>query len=156
MTSRLALLALVPLSAPACLADHPAGAVEVGGGDCYSCHRPDYEATTMPAHPGMFPTTCADCHMTSAWQPALGGAHPESAFPIRSGPHSGFGCFDCHDPENLGPSSVDGANTDCIGCHTGEHSRTKMDEKHQEEPGYVWDDGMPHFCLTCHPTGRGD
>ena len=29
-----------------------------------------------------------------------------------------------------------GENTDCVGCHDGEHTRAKMDGKHDEEPDY--------------------
>jgi hypothetical protein len=85
------------------------------------------------------------------WIPALEGLHPEATFPIENGPHQEFKCLDCH-RVSLG-ASRGGQNTDCVGCHTGEHERTKMDEKHQEEPGYVFDVNNPHFCLECHPNG---
>lgn len=50
------------------------GHVAVTSGECVVCHQRDYDGTTSPNH-GMsgFATTCADCHSTSAWTPALGG-----------------------------------------------------------------------------------
>jgi len=119
---------------------------------CVTCHEYDYQNTQDPRHPGQYPQTCGDCHMTTAWRPALEGMHPNSRFPITSGAHEHIGCIDCHDPM-LG-SSVGGANTDCIGCHTGKHSRAKMDEEHHEVGGYSWDASRPSFCLDCHPNGR--
>ena len=117
---------------------------------CVDCHRADYDSSPHPGH-STFPTTCADCHTTSGWTPALGGAHPEGRFPITSGPHSRFGCLDCHDP-SLG-SSTGGMNTDCVGCHTGEHANE--DSGHREVRGYpTGPDRSPHFCLDCHPNGR--
>lgn len=120
---------------------------------CYDCHRADYEATENPSHlTERFPQTCDDCHRTDAWIPALDGFHPNDRFPISSGPHEKFECLSCHDAD-LGPSQG-GQNTDCIGCHTGAHSRAKMDDKHSEEPDYSFDENNPHFCLDCHPNGR--
>jgi hypothetical protein len=100
----------------------------------------------------MFPTTCIDCHTTRAWTPALMGTHPEGRFPIAGGPHSGFQCLDCHDPD-LG-ASTGGMNTDCVGCHTGEHTRARMDRVHEGESGYPTGAAPPNFCLDCHPAGR--
>ncbi len=120
--------------------------------DCVTCHITDYEQTADPVHPGNFPTTCDSCHVTSAWRPALDGIHPESAFPIENGPHEKFECTDCHDPA-LGPST-DGMNTDCIGCHTGEHRESEVRDQHQEVPDFSYTPAMPNFCLECHPNGR--
>jgi hypothetical protein len=58
----------------------------------------------------------------------------------------------CHNPD-LG-SPVDGENADCVGCHDGEHTRGKMDPKHDEEPDYPQGAAPPNFCLDCHPNGR--
>jgi hypothetical protein len=135
----------------ACNPAHDPGAIEVRGEDCYACHVAEYEATTAPPHPGNKPTTCGDCHSTLAWTPALEGDHPENAFPINGGPHGAITCLECHDPD-LGASSA-GMNVSCIGCHTGEHDRARMDDKHQEESRYRWDDARPAFCRDCHPRG---
>lgn len=48
--------------------------VAVTSGECVVCHLDDYQGTTTPNHvESGFATTCADCHSTSAWRPALGG-----------------------------------------------------------------------------------
>lgn len=117
---------------------------------CVDCHRADYDASPYPGH-GTFPTTCQQCHTTSGWKPATGGAHPESRFPIATGPHGPFECSSCH-KESLGPLGKD--NTDCVGCHTGVHTRTRMDEKHKEVAGYPRGSASPNFCLSCHANGR--
>lgn len=119
--------------------------------ECVGCHRADYDMSPVEGHQ-TFPTTCADCHTTTAWSPALEGAvaHPTSRFPI-NGKHD-FACLDCHDPA-LGPSTG-GMNTNCVGCHTGEHTRARMDRKHNEVRDYPSGDAAPNFCLMCHPDGR--
>lgn len=117
--------------------------------ECVGCHGADYDASPYPGHDG-FPTTCIDCHTTAAWTPAVGGAHPEDRFPLRD--KHDYECLDCHDPD-LGPSTG-GENTDCVGCHEGEHTRARMDDKHREEPDYPTGDAPPNFCIECHPDGR--
>lgn len=117
--------------------------------DCVGCHRADYDASPYPGH-NTFPTTCNNCHMTSAWKPAS-GSHPESKFPIKSGPHKVVSCMDCHN-ESLGVNGRD--NADCVGCHTGQHSRARMDSKHREVRNYPSGDAAPNFCLSCHSNGR--
>lgn len=122
---------------------------------CVGCHQDDYDGSPFPGH-GDFSTTCENCHTTSAWTPAVGGNHPENAFPIENGPHSKYrnDCVSCHNPE-LG-SSVAGENADCVGCHDGEHTRAKMDGKHNEEPDYPQGAAPPNFCLDCHADGRNN
>lgn len=134
----------------------------VANRECVLCHQANYDGTTMPSHAGLYPTTCDDCHGTVSWIPAIGGAHPESAFPLANGAHQGITCAQCHDPTR--GSSAMGENTDCVGCHTGEHSLGQMNDKHKEvnfyteyrdvdDPGDVLSGG-PAFCLLCHPNGR--
>ena len=119
---------------------------------CVDCHRNDYDNSPYPGHDA-FAVTCQDCHTVTAWTPAVGGLHPENAFPIESGPHQEYrnDCVSCHNP-NLG-SPVDGENADCVGCHDGDHTRAKMDEKHSEEPDYPSGAAPPNFCLDCHENG---
>jgi hypothetical protein len=141
--------------ASACVACH-VGEPPVYAGtptQCVGCHRDDYDRSTFPGHAD-FPTSCENCHTTMAWTPAMGGNHPENAFPIQNGPHSRYrnDCVSCHDP-NLG-SPVNGENTDCVGCHDGEHTRGRMDPKHDEVGGYPRGDAPPNFCLECHSDGR--
>jgi hypothetical protein len=120
---------------------------------CIGCHQDDYDSSPYPGHAD-FPTTCQDCHTTEAWTPAVGGTHPENAFPIQNGAHSPYrnDCVSCHNPE-LG-SAVDGENADCVGCHDGEHTRARMDSKHNEVSGYPAGAAAPNFCLECHSDGR--
>jgi hypothetical protein len=120
---------------------------------CYDCHRVDYEISESPPHIAeMFPRTCDDCHRTEAWRPALDGLHPEDRFRLSAGAHRPFACQSCHDLDR--GSSRGGLNTDCVGCHTGAHSRARMDDKHSGEPDYSFDEDHPNFCLACHPDGR--
>ncbi len=134
-----------------CGKPHEVGVLEVQSSNCIVCHQADYDGAQNPVHIGNFPTTCVDCHVTAAWQPALEGDHPENNFPIANGPHT-FECLECHDT-NRG-SSVDGANTDCVGCHTGEHTRQRMANQHNDVDDYVFIENMPSFCLECHPDGQ--
>jgi hypothetical protein len=127
----------------------PAGAIEVSDEDCVTCHLGDYEAADDPVHVGMMPTTCDDCHSTHAWRPAS-GLHPESQFPIQSGPHEGVDCSSCHEPER-GPYQ-EGANTNCLSCHP---NSADLRDEHDDEP-FFYDTSRPNFCLDCHPRGLAD
>ncbi len=120
--------------------------------ECVGCHRDDYDRSPYPGHSD-FPTTCADCHSTSGWKPASGGLHPDAQFRISSGRHSGFACNDCHKPE-LGPNGA--GNTDCVNCHTGVHSRARMDREHNDVGNYPRGDAPVNFCLNCHRDGRAE
>ena len=126
---------------------------------CVGCHQSDYDNSPFPGH-SEFPTTCENCHTTTAWTPAVGGNHPEGDFPIQAGPHSKYrdDCVSCHNPD-LG-SPVDGENADSVGCHDGQHTRARMDPKHDEVGGYpsATEFPSPNFCLDCHADGlnRGD
>jgi hypothetical protein len=117
---------------------------------CVNCHQQDFAQSPFPGH-GAFPTSCQDCHSTAAWTPASGGAHPENRFPTRS-PHS-FACNECHDSA-LGPNGR--GNADCVGCHTGAHTLSRMDAVHRGEVGNypTGANRAPNFCLQCHPSGR--
>lgn len=119
---------------------------------CSLCHLPDYANTQEPIHMGLYPTTCVDCHGTQAWRPALNGVHPEADFPLADGPHKKIGCTDCHDVDR--GTSTDGVNADCIGCHSGDHARGKVDDQHDGVADYVFDETAPNFCLLCHPNGQ--
>jgi len=148
LTGRLVAAALL---CAACRA-HPDGAVAVTQDDCASCHMPEYLAASEPVHVDRMPETCADCHTNDAWRPAVDLGHPEVFFPIARGDHSDVTCIQCHDP-GAGPSTG-GANTDCIGCHTGAHQQGRMDDVHGGVPDYSFDSETPNFCLACHPDGQ--
>lgn len=147
----------------ACSQEHATSNLEISSDDCYTCHKPEYEIagtgvlgttgcfSTPPVHQNMKPTTCADCHVTDSWCPALDGGHPEEAFPIKSGLHLGIKCLECHVPA-LG-ASTNGMNVSCIGCHTGRHDMARMADKHDEVGSYTWQPDRPAFCRDCHPRG---
>ena len=115
--------------------------------DCVGCHQDDYD-TADPDHVGAgFPTTCSTCHNTERWDDAIYTEHDALYFPIFSGRHAGEwpSCSTCHEvPSDYGVFT-------CLSCH--DHSQTLMDEKHKEEPGYVYDSVE---CLDCHPNGRAE
>lgn len=112
--------------------------------DCYVCHTEDYNNTTNPNHTSAgFPTTCIDCHTTTAWVPSTFD-HDGQYFPIYTGKHAGEWtlCADCHQiPNNF-------AVFTCISCH--EHNQLDMDDKHSGVQGYVYESNA---CLSCHPDG---
>ena len=123
---------------------------------CVGCHLADFQtaAGKVTGH-GMFAQTCLDCHSTTAWTGASGGAHPEANFPIMTGSHSkGIACADCHIASRGSP--VAGQNTDCIHCHLGAHNQPAIDTVHTNlnVAGYPGPNASsPNFCLPCHKKG---
>jgi hypothetical protein len=120
---------------------------------CVGCHFTAYEAVQTPLHVGVLPTTCGDCHGTSAWVPTI-DQHPEAKFPIRTGAHANkaIGCNDCHIP-SLG-SDIGGRNTDCVHCHIGAHDAPAIDATHAGVANYPGSmPTSPPTCLGCHPSG---
>lgn len=114
-----------------------------GQDDCVACHQSDYDR----AHAGTgFPTACGACHTNDSWSGATFADH-DAVFPIFSGAHRAKwnGCETCH----VTPSNF--STFTCFNCH--QHDRTRMDEKHQEESGYVYQSSA---CYSCHPRGRAD
>ncbi len=146
--------ALAALLGPACansdnIHDTPAAA----GQPCINCHSAAYDNVQTPKHVGVYPTTCNNCHSTTAWYPSSGG-HPESKFPITTGSHANpaIRCTDCH-IASMGPDTL-GQNTDCIHCHIGAHTIPSVDSAHTGVSNYTpASTSMPHACLTCHPSG---
>lgn len=104
--------------------------------DCVSCHRDDYNRATNPTHAGIgMPTTCAQCHGTSAWRPSS-FVH---RFP-RTGAHNRT-CTECHrDATNV-------RNYSCTHCH----GQTATAGHHRGVGGYQW---VSSQCVRCHPNGR--
>jgi hypothetical protein len=142
-----------------CFEHHPAGQQELMGTDCYSCHATDYTATTAPVHrdtPQIFSTSCAGCHRTAGWQPALAGLHSDT-FIITSGAHAKITCLGCHDLSS-GQSSHLGANTNCLQCHPDDAAQR---DGHAgvttvASTPYAYLAAVPNFCLQCHPAGIAD
>ena len=165
-------VALLALRGAACSSSNIHDQASTKAQLCYSCHAAAYNNVKSPVHPGVFPTTCQDCHSTTAWIPttANAGGHPESLFPITTGPHANaaISCGDCHNASLGGADG--GANTDCLHCHTGDHITPNVDSvpAHQILPqcpngtdpmaGTCYTASTtanisPHYCLGCHPDG---
>jgi len=130
-----------------CIACHQSGYTNTPI-ECVSCHQQNYDNTTDPNHRGaQFPTTCQDCHTTTAWSPA-NWDHDGQYFPIYSGKHKNEWnvCTDCH------VNQADYSQFSCFaGCH--EHNRSKTDDQHREVANYVYESNA---CYSCHPNGTGE
>jgi hypothetical protein len=113
-----------------------------GQDDCIACHQGDYENEHGTSG---FPTTCLVCHSYDTWEGATFEDHDEQFFPIFSGAHRSQwdGCETCHDTPG------DFRQFTCLVCH--EHRQSAMDDKHNEEVGYVYESTA---CYSCHPNGR--
>jgi hypothetical protein len=141
---------------------------------CIGCHQDDFNNTTDPNHQvSGFPTTCEDCHTTSAWTPAT---FNHNFYPISS-QHNDVTCNECHSQPNYQPQCLSchledfneghdpGDPTDCWGCHstnnwdsnfshantnfqlTGAHLAISCQDCHSS--GYQ---GTPTECFACHQT----
>ncbi len=133
----------VGLSCNACHAD---GVYDGKPTDCYSCHRPDYEATTDPNHVAAnFSRDCTQCHTTATFSGARYTEHDARSFPIYSGEHRGKWdrCSDCHTVSN------NYAQFSCFQCH----SQSETDSEHRDVSGYRYDSNA---CYECHPRGEAD
>jgi hypothetical protein len=157
---------VVVVAATACLESHDGAHRTVTIDNCVACHTTEYAATTAPVHPAAgCPTTCGDCHTTTAWTPnaagmtpvAACGAHPEARFPVAAGRHANVACTTCHQVASAA-SPVRGGNTDCTSCHT----KPAIDPSHAGVTGYAYgacatSAAFPctakNFCLACHPAG---
>ncbi|HEU4731301.1 MAG TPA: hypothetical protein VFT22_25580 [Kofleriaceae bacterium] len=142
-----------------CFQSHASDQQELAGTDCYGCHQRDYTQTTRPVHrdtPDVFSTSCASCHRTIGWQPALEGRHGDT-FVIAEGPHAPFGCLECHDLASQQPSKA-GANTNCIQCHPDDahQAETHVGVTTVTNAPYRYEATVPNFCLQCHPDGTSD
>ena len=127
---------------------------------CVTCHQADYEASADPVHtsdPERYHERCVDCHSSDSWSPALKGPHPNDEFDITTTSHGAFACLDCHSFER-GDMSVDGADADCVGCHTGAHSVPVATGRHLAVPSFniqPFEFNEPPWCMPCHDGGRG-
>jgi hypothetical protein len=107
---------------------------------CITCHLKDYQGTTNPNHAAAnFPSNCAQCHTTTAWQPATFD-HSMTNFPL-TGSHTvpPRQCTDCHVNNNYNLTS----NT-CVTCHLKDFQGTN-------NPNHVTS-GFAQTCETCHNT----
>ena len=107
--------------------------------DCYSCHQPNYRATTNPNHvAGNFSTQCDGCHTVNAWRPASFKDHGKTRFPL-TGAHQRVDCAQCH----VG-GRYTGTPTDCYACHQASFRST-------QNPNHVAA-SFPTTCTSCHTT----
>ncbi|MBZ5549677.1 MAG: hypothetical protein LAO22_17260 [Acidobacteriia bacterium] len=110
--------------------------------DCVSCHQTDYNNAKTPVDhvTANFPTTCANCHDTTAWTDgkfdhsstgwALTGQH---TVPPRA-------CSDCHTNNNYNLTS-----TTCVTCHQTDYNNAKTPVDHIGAK-------FPTTCESCHDT----
>jgi hypothetical protein len=104
---------------------------------CYSCHQDAFNGSKNPAHlAGGYPTTCADCHATSAWVPASFD-HSTKGFTLL-GVHATTACTACH------TTGFPNTPTDCKGCHLTNYQNSS-------NPAHVTL-GLSTDCATCHKT----
>ena len=113
--------------------------------ECVRCHLVDYNTAIDPNHlNNQFPQDCELCHDTGpGWTPSTFN-HDTDYFPIYSGNHRNKwdNCSICH----INPSNY--TQFSCFNCHT--HNQNKMNQKHSEVDGYVYNS---YACYDCHPNG---
>ena len=105
------------------------------GAACVSCHQDDYDQTTAPSHSQVqFPTDCAACHSTRAWDATFN--HAGTRFPL-TGAHIAATCQGCHDD-----GVYSGKPTACEACHLPDFNAAVTPDHRQL--------GWPTTCTTCH------
>ena len=105
---------------------------------CVSCHQKDYSGALLPPHQSLgFPTVCATCHTTTAWQ---GGSfdHNTTNFKL-TGAHQAVACSACHSD-----GVYRGKPTACAGCHQANYAATTT-------PPHA-PSGISTTCENCHGT----
>lgn len=106
----------------------------------------DYNSATNPNHASeIYPTDCAMCHTTSAWDPSSFN-HDAQHFRIYSGTHNGKWdtCTECH------TVAGDYSTFSCIDCH--EHdNQNSVNNDHNGVSGYSYNSNA---CYNCHPNGN--
>ena len=114
-----------------CIACHQQGYNNTPN-QCIGCHQDDFNNTTDPNHQvSGFPTTCENCHTTSAWTPAT---FDHNFYPI-SNHHNNVTCNECHSQPNYQPQR--------LSCHLQD-----FNEGHNP--------GDPTDCWACHSTNNWD
>jgi hypothetical protein len=116
-------------------------AVTAKGGDCSSCHMPEYEGVRDPVHVGAKPTTCAVCHTQQSWRPVA--IHHEW-WPL-TGAHLGIPSPQCSWCHKGTPVVFKGTPKACVGCHREDYDASTFPE-HQT---------FPTTCGDCHTTAAG-
>ncbi len=132
-----------------CHADAPSRGFTRANPACLRCHEADLQRaaiTSIDHAEAGFSTTCARCHSSWRFSPALFVEH-DVCFDLSRGAHRGIGCRECH--SSLADARVDGScdtgTAGCVGCH--EHRCDKSDAEHQGVSGYECSDAK---CYQCH------
>ena len=101
--------------------------------NCVSCHQNDYNTAANPNHVAAgIPTTCQDCHTTTAWIPSTFN-HSTTGFPLL-GVHAQIQCSACHQ------GVITGLSPDCLPCHQTDYNNA---------PNHVVLN-YPTNCDMCH------
>jgi len=136
----LAMSAVVAASASlalACEQGSTAAATAERGGNCATCHMPEYQHAADPVHVDAKPTTCGVCHVEDAWRPSV--VHHE--WWALTGAHQKPECSWCHGHKGA-PDVFKGTPKECIGCHRPEFDSSTY-------PGHA---SFPTKCADCHTT----
>jgi len=119
-----------------CSACHGGGVFAGTPDQCVDCHAADYQGAGDPDHVASgFPTSCDECHNTTAWEPAN---FDHGLWPL-SGAHAVADCLDCHEGGLFA-----GTPDQCEDCHFGEY-RATTDPHHGPA-------GFGTQCDDCHDT----
>ena len=125
----------------ACESPTSAGTTADGGakgGNCASCHMPEYQHVADPVHVDLKPTQCAVCHVQDGWRPSA--IHHEW-WPL-TGAHEKAPCSYCHKGTPAALAVLKGAPKDCVTCHRPEYDASTFPEH----------DTFPTKCIECHGT----
>ena len=141
IAARTGLLVVVVAASFALACDASSGAAsnaashEDRGGNCASCHMPDYRHADNPVHVDVKPATCAVCHSQDSWRPSV--VHHEW-WPL-VGAHQKAECSFCHKGS---PPVFKGTSKDCVSCHRQDYDSSTF-------PGHST---FPTKCADCHTT----
>ena len=120
-----------------CEACHKNSVYKGTSGDCYSCHRTEFDQAQAPVHAAAgFPTACEICHRVadSSWK--QGTFNHAAKYPL-VGSHAAQTCAVCH------KSGVyQGLSRDCYACHRSDYDTAK----NPNHPSA----SFPTTCETCH------
>jgi len=123
-----------------CASCHSSGQFNGLAGDCWSCHRADFEGTNNPNHTTLnYTHECAICHATTDWSPAKVD-HSLTSFPL-TGAHRIARCDQCHVAQRYS-----GTSTECFACHNPEYADA-------ENPNHIVSN-FDRNCSICHTTAR--
>jgi hypothetical protein len=116
-----------------CEACHGSAPYDRATGDCYACHRADFESSSFDHALVGSSTACAACHSPAGWS-RTHFDHSLFQFPL-TGSHLSVRCALCH----IGGIWA-GQPTDCKACHW---------IRRQDDP---WNLALGDSCADCHTT----